>query len=258
MHPILIEIGGLTIYTYGFFAALGLLTAIWTTSRLARRSGIAPEHIMNICFYGVLAGLAGARLLYVVINPAEFLARPLEILKVWNGGLVFFGAFFGGLAVVLIYARAHQLALGKIFDLAALFAPLAHGIGRLGCFFAGCCYGEICTRPWAVTFTDPHTLARPLGLPLHPTQLYSSFTNFIIFGGLLALFWKGRFSGRLFLVYLVVYGLTRSVIEIFRGDPRGTVLSGALSTSQAIGLSAALIAAVILVILYQRDKKNRS
>ncbi|MFP4040167.1 MAG: prolipoprotein diacylglyceryl transferase [Desulfosudaceae bacterium] len=258
MHPILFETGGLTIYTYGFFVALGLLTAMGVTSWLAKKKGIAPDHIMNICFYGVLAGLVGARLLYVIINPAEFLDHPLNIFKVWNGGLVFFGAFFGALVFVLGYVRKNDLPLGTILDLAALFAPLAQAIGRLGCFSAGCCYGKICDLPWAVTFTDPHTLAWPRGLPLHPTQLYSSLSNFAIFGLLLALFLGGRFTGRLFLVYLVIYGLSRSFIEMFRGDPRGTILADSLSTSQAIGLSAAAVAAAVLVLLHLRDKRRNT
>ncbi len=247
MHPVLIEFKGLTIYTYGFFVALGLLTAMVVTTRLAKKIDLDPDQIMDIFFYGIICGLIGARLLYVAVRPSLFLSHPLDIFKIWNGGLVFFGAVAGSFLAVIVYVRVKKLPLPKLLDLAALFAPLAHAIGRIGCFCAGCCYGKPTDLPWGVAFSDPDTLARPIGVPLHPTQLYASLTNFLIFGLLLFLFLRGRLAGRLILVYLIVYGACRSVIEIFRGDPRGTLIVDFLSTSQTIGLTAAVIAAAVLL-----------
>ena len=174
-------------------------------------------------------------------------------------GLVFYGGFLAGFAFVLVYVKKQKLPLGKIMDIIAVGMPLAHGVARIGCFFAGCCYGRTCSLPWAVTFTNPDSLAFPKGVPLHPTQLYSSAGNFLIFGILYLLSRSGRFSGRLIFVYLLLYGLFRSFVEIFRGDERGAPVVDFLSTSQTIGLTAALIAAVCLIIFIIHDRRgNRS
>ena len=255
MHPVLIKIGPLTLHTYGLFVAGAILAALWMGSRLAKAREIPPEKVMDLTFYAVLAGLAGARLFYVLLNPSLFRGDWLGILRVWEGGLVFYGGFIGALAAVLVYIRRHRLAGGTIFDILAVAAPLGHAIGRIGCFFAGCCHGKVCDLPWAVTFTDPMTLARPVGVPLHPTQLYEAFANLLIFALLFTLYHRKKFAGRLFLVYVMVYGIARAIIEIFRGDPRGFVFDGMLSTSQALGLTAATVAALLLVVLHIRNKR---
>lgn len=255
MHPVLFKIGFLTIHTYGLFVATGLLTALWMGSHLAKARRIPPEKVMDLTFYAVLAGFLGARLLYVGLNPSLFSGDWLGVLRVWEGGLVFYGGFIGALAAVLFYIRKHHLPTGVIFDILAVAAPLGHAIGRIGCFFAGCCYGESCALPWAVTFNDPLTLAQP-GIPLHPTQLYESAANVLIFFVLLSLYRKRVFPNRLFLVYMLIYGIVRSIIEVFRGDPRGFLFDETLSTSQAVGLTAALVAALLLVALYIRDKRQ--
>ncbi|MBW2099219.1 MAG: prolipoprotein diacylglyceryl transferase, partial [Deltaproteobacteria bacterium] len=128
---------------------------------------------------------------------------------------------------------------------------LGHFFGRLGCFSAGCCYGKLPDLPWAVTFTNPDSLA-PLGVPLHPTQLYSAANNLIIFGFLLLFKRIKKFEGQLFWIYVLLYGITRSIIEIFRGDPRGGVLFGILSVSQTIGAAMSIIAVFMLVVLGRR------
>ena len=142
-------------------------------------------------------------------------------------------------------------------DIIALGMPLAHGVARIGCFFAGCCYGKPTSLPWAVTFRHPETLAYPVGVPLHPTQLYSSLGNFLIFLILLLLNRSGRFPGRLIFFYLLIYGLLRSFVEVFRGDKRGAPLFDFLSTSQTIGLTAAAVAAVCLIFFAMRDRREK-
>jgi len=256
MHPVLVKIGPLTLHTYGLFVACAILAALWMGSHLAKARDIPSEKVMDLTFYAVLAGLAGARLLYVLLNLSLFRGDWLGILRVWEGGLVFYGGFIGALAAIILYIRRHRLAAGAMFDILAVAAPLGHAIGRIGCFFAGCCHGKVCDLPWAVTFTDPMTLAHPVGVPLHPTQLYEAFANLMIFALLFALYHRKKFAGRLFLVYVMVYGVARAIIEIFRGDPRGFVFDGMLSTSQALGLTAAAAAAVLLVVLHVRNNRT--
>ncbi len=257
MHPILIQIGRFTIYTYGFFVALGMLTALWFILYQSKKWGLPPEDTMDTVFYSVIAGIVGARLFYVFLYFPMFRNNPLEIFKLWNGGLVFYGGFLAGLVCVFACVKIKKLPLDKAMDIIALCVPLAHGIGRIGCFCAGCCYGKPGDLPWAVAFTHPETLARPIGVPLHPTQLYCSLGNFLIFACLLLLSRTGKCSGRLIFVYLVVYGLFRSFVEIFRGDERGAPLVDFLSTSQTIGLAAALFGAACLIYLAVQDRHKK-
>ncbi len=251
MHPILIDFHGFAIHTYGFFVALGVLAGIFMARHEARRVGLDDEKIVDLCFYVVIAAIVGSRLFYVATNPRFFFQHPLEIVKIWNGGLVFYGGFIAAGLLVIILLRRYRLPLGKTVDIAAVSLPLGHFFGRLGCFSAGCCYGKVCTYPWAVMFTRSDSLA-PLDVPLHPTQLYSAISNLAIFFIIFSLRTKKRFDGQLFWIYVLLYGSTRSIIEYFRGDDRGGMIFHMLSISQAIGLSFAAIAAVTLIILSRR------
>lgn len=122
---------------------------------------------------------------------------------------------------------------------------VGHFFGRMGCFFAGCCYGRVCDFPWSVKFTHPDSLA-PIGIPLHPTQLYSSLNNLMIFIVLWYFRRRKKYDGQLFLIYVSLYGITRSFLEVFRGDDRGDFLFEILSVSQVLGLSMAGIAFIML------------
>lgn len=261
MYPVLFHFGRFTIYTYGFFVALGVISGITMARFEAKRVGIDPDRIMDLCFYIILSAIIGARLLYVATNLDFFTHYPIEIVKIWNGGLVFYGGFIAALVTAAVVVHVFRLPLAKTADIAGISVPLGHFFGRLGCFSAGCCYGKACSLPWAVTFHNPSSLAR-LGVPLHPTQLYSAASNLSIFLLLFFMRKHKRFDGQIFWLYVLMYGVMRSIIEIFRGDFRGAYIFGILSISQAIGLSMAALAIVMLAVLYTRSdrscgKKNR-
>ncbi|HZE20726.1 MAG TPA: prolipoprotein diacylglyceryl transferase, partial [Desulfobaccales bacterium] len=174
MHPILFKIGPVTIYTYGFLLALAFLAAIYVAGREAERLGLPGGKFFDLCFYIILAALVGSRLLFVILEPRTFFSHPLEALALWRGGLDFQGGLFLVLIVAYLFIRHHKLPWRPTLDALALGAPLGQFIGRMGCFMAGCCYGRPTNVPWAVTFTDPHTLC-PYRVPVHPTQLYEGF-----------------------------------------------------------------------------------
>lgn len=249
MHPILFTCCGITVHTYGFFLALGVLAAIFMARREAVRLGVDPDKIVDACFYVVVAAIVGSRLFYVATNVDAFISDPLEVFKIWNGGLVFYGGFIGAVIVVLIFLKVHHLPLGKCADITAIALPLGHFLGRIGCFFAGCCYGKICYQPWAVAFHHPESLAQPLHVPLHPTQLYESGANFLVFLLLFAFRKFKQYDSQLFWIYIAVYGVNRSIIEAFRADFRGGTFLHVLSVSQTIGLSFAAAAVLMLIIL---------
>lgn len=252
MYPTLINLGKFSIHTYGVFIAIGFLAGMLLARREARRLDLNPDLIMDMAFYLLIAAIVGSRLFYVFTAPDVFLKNPLEIFKIWNGGLVFFGGFLAALATALIFMKKHALPVLTTCDLLAPSLALGHFFGRLGCFFAGCCYGKQCDLPWAVSFSHPDSLA-PLGVPLHPTQLYSALSNLMIFGVLW--FWRRRQSvdGQVLWLYILLYGILRSLIELFRDDFRGAVVFDLLSISQTIGLSMALIALFMLIYSSKRN-----
>jgi phosphatidylglycerol:prolipoprotein diacylglycerol transferase len=255
MHPVLFTIGGLTIHTYGFFVALGFFFGILLAKSQAQKAGIDPDKIMDLSFFVLLAAIIGARLFYVLTVPEVFIADPVEILRIWNGGLVFYGGFIAAFIAALIYIKKNNLLLWKTADILAPSVVLGQFFGRLGCFSAGCCYGKVCHLPWAVTFTDPKSLA-PLHTSVHPTQLYSSVCDLMIFAALIFLRKRKKYHGYLFWMYVMLYGITRFVIEMFRGDFRGDDLLGVLSISQAIGGTLAVIAVVMLLKLSKKSKRS--
>ncbi len=255
MFPVLFEFGPLTLYTYGFFVALGVGMGIFFARHEAARVGMDPDRIMDVCFFIVIAAIVGSRLFYVATNVDYFLSAPLDVFKIWNGGLVFYGGFIGAVVVAVVFIKRYKLSLGKTADIAAMAIPLGHFFGRLGCFFAGCCYGQACGLPWAVTFHAPESLA-PLHTPLHPTQLYSAAGNLFIFLVLFALRKRKRFTGQLFWLYVMSYGIIRSFIETFRGDYRGGFVFEQVSISQTLGVSLAVVALGVLIVMGRREEEG--
>lgn len=248
MYPILFQLGKFTIYTYGFFVALGFIVGILYARQEAIKVGEDPERVLDLIFYIIISGIVGARLFYVATNLSSYISDPLGIFKIWEGGLVFYGGFITALITAFIYVKMKGMSVGKIADIAGPTLALGHAVSRIGCFFAGCCFGKECDLPWAVTFNHTGSLAKQ-GVPLHPTQLYSTINLLIIFGILLLLKSRMKIKGQLFWVYIFLYGMTRSIIEIFRGDPRGAFLFGFFSVSQTIGLTMSAIAIFMLIYL---------
>jgi phosphatidylglycerol:prolipoprotein diacylglycerol transferase len=256
MYPTLFHIGNFAVHTYGFFVATGFLLAISLAIREARRVSEDPEKIIDLSLYIIIAAIIGSRLLYVAINWREFRDDPLEIIRIWNGGLVFYGGLIGASLVTIWYLRKHRLPVWKTADVFAPSIALGQSIGRIGCFFAGCCYGKVCDHWWCITFTHPESLA-PKGVPLHPVQLYAAANAFLIYVVLIRLRRHKKFEGELFWLYTLLYAITRSVIEFFRGDYRGSLFGGLLSTAQTIGIVMALVAILMLIYLrrvsHQKD-----
>jgi phosphatidylglycerol---prolipoprotein diacylglyceryl transferase len=255
VHPVLFSIGRLTIYSYGFMIAVGMMAGLFLARRQAAREGIDQDKIIDIAFYILVAALIGARLLFVLMNLGEYAAHPLDILKIWQGGLVFYGGLLPAVAIAIWYIKRLGLPLWQMADIFAPSLALGHAFGRIGCFLAGCCYGEACGLPWAVTFTDPRSLA-PQGIPLHPTQLYSVLGLLLLFAFLLFLRKKKTFQGELFWTYLLCYTVGRFFLEFLRGDDRGSVLGGILSTTQAISIPLAGISVAMLLYLRSKGMKK--
>jgi phosphatidylglycerol:prolipoprotein diacylglycerol transferase len=254
MHPVFFEYKSIVIHTYGVMAAIGFLFAIIVSTFLAQKENIKKDDISDLSVYVVLFSVIGARIFYFFVEPEYFLNNPLEIFKIWNGGLVFYGGFIFGVAGALFFIKKRNLPLGKTADIIAPALALGHAIGRTGCFFAGCCYGKPTDLPIGIVFKNPKALA-PLNQSLHPVQLYSSALNFLLFAVLIIFFTKKKKDGDVFILYLLMYGISRIILEYFRGDNRGEFILGLFSTSQFIGFLAAFSAVVIYVL---KSKKLRT
>jgi phosphatidylglycerol:prolipoprotein diacylglycerol transferase len=248
MHPILFELGPIKIFSYGLFLALGFLCAIYIASREAGRLGLPVGKFYDLCFYVVVAALVGSRLLYIILEPWPFIEHPLKIITLWQGGLDFQGGLFLALAVAFWFIRRHHLPWRTTLDALGLGTPVGQFLGRIGCFMAGCCYGKPSNLPWAVTFTDPHTLC-PLKVPVHPAQLYEAFLDLGVFGLLSILKTRKRYEGQLILSYLFLAALVRFVVEFFRdpSDYRGPTLFWSMPLTQVIALGLTLVCGALLL-----------
>jgi phosphatidylglycerol:prolipoprotein diacylglycerol transferase len=246
MFPNLFSYGSFRIYTYGFFLAMAFLISMYVASREAKRRGGSPEQIYDLSFYSIVAAIIGSRIMDVILKWDYFSAHPLEIFMMWKGGLAFQGGLILGLLIMVLYIHRHQMALWTTLDIMAFATPLGQFIGRLGCFMAGCCYGRECHQPWAVTFNHPDTLA-PMGVPVHPTQLYESFLSLGVFFFLMWLRHRQKFPGQIIGIYLMSAGVVRFFVEFFRGDERGPVLWLGMPSTQIVALGLILGATLFLV-----------
>jgi phosphatidylglycerol---prolipoprotein diacylglyceryl transferase len=260
MLPKLIHFGSFYLPTYGVLVAAAFLTALWMTSRLAKDAGMNSEVIVNLGVYCALAGIVGAKLLMIAMDPA-YRANPLEIfsLSTLQSAGIFYGGLVAALLTAYVYMYSHHL---PVFQTADLFAPglaLGHGIGRLGCFAAGCCWGKPTHLPWAVTFTNPdgQAVGVPLGIPLHPTQLYESFAEFVICTILFFFARRKHRPGAIIGGYLALYGIVRFLVEFLREHDESNPLGLALSLEQWISLCLAG-AGAWLVLAHISSRRERT
>lgn len=252
MHPILLNIFGLKLYSYGFLIAAGFLLALWFMTYEAKRLNENPEKYIDLSFYILIAGIIGSRIVHVLFDdPAYYSKNPWDVIKIWQGGLTFYGGLITAIPLGIYLLKKYNLPLWKSTDILGAAIPIGMAFGRLGCFSAGCCYGKETTLPIGITFINPESLAR-LGIPLHPTQLYESFGDILIFGILFFLRKKKSFNGQIFWTFTLLYSILRFFVEFYRGDQRGYFFNNLLSTSQAIGIPLALLS---VFMLYSLKKK---
>ena len=273
MHPELFRIGAFTAYTYGVLVATGVLLGLWYARRQAPRAGLDPDRIWNLGIYMVLAALFLAKAWLVFGAWDYYSAHPREIFSIttFQSGGIFYGGVVGAILTIVLYTYFQKMPFLSVLDTFAAALPLGHALGRLGCFAAGCCYGKPTSHLWGVTFRDPSAAllaGTPLGVRLHPTQLYEAgaeFSNFIF------LVWLGnrqRFKGQMLGAYFILYGVERGTIEFFRGDPgRTMIFHGSVSLMQVVSVGLLLIgtflwwrglhdAAAILAAVPPRAGKN--
>jgi phosphatidylglycerol:prolipoprotein diacylglycerol transferase len=270
MHPILFYVtDDFYIGTYGVLLAIGILAGVLLALRRAKKQGVPQEAILDITFYSIIAGMIGARLVFIIVSFRDFLQAPLAYIFS-RQGFVFQGGIIAALVVAYLYIRRKHLHFWQIADVVAPSIPLAHFFGRLGCFSAGCCFGKVCSTGLAKSFCvrfplvlnqkgEPigsfafldqlsHGLLKPgalYSLPVYPTQLLEAGANLIICAVLLLLTRRSKFQGQLFLLYLIFYSTARFFIEFLRGDVDRGMFFNSFSVAQFISIGV-IIAAIYL------------
>jgi phosphatidylglycerol:prolipoprotein diacylglycerol transferase len=239
MCPILFHIFGLPVYAYGTMIAVAFAFAVWHIRKLAMAQGLKGDGIIDAAIVGMLSAIIGARLFFV-LQPDEWKAHfsnaPLDAFKIWEGGLTFYGGMIGCFLTIPFVFRHHKIPFWPVSDCFAPSIAIGHGIVRLGCFLNGCCYGK--PAKWGVVFPEVDTLAR------QPSQLYESAAGVAIFAFLLWLYPRRRFHGQALMAYLLLYAVSRFLIEMTRGDDdRGGL--GPFSTSQWVAIGVAAVAGAL-------------
>jgi phosphatidylglycerol:prolipoprotein diacylglycerol transferase len=256
LHPILISLGSFHLPTYGVLLVAAILGGIYSAMRLGRRVGLDSALILDFCTWLILVALVGAKVLMVLSDWSYYRAHPGEIFSFSTlmAGGVFYGGFLAALFFTIWYVRVQKLSFWKLADVLAPGVALGQSVGRLGCFSAGCDYGKPTTAPWGVVFTSTfahEVTGVPLGVRLHPAQLYESIATFLIFGLLLWWFPRKKRDGDVFLAYMGLYAVARFFLEFLRGDEdRGFVFNHLFSTSQFIAVLA--LAGIAMVFIWRR------
>jgi phosphatidylglycerol:prolipoprotein diacylglycerol transferase len=243
MHPICFYVFSWPIYWYGVMVALAFMLSVAHWNLLGRRQGREPGFGSELALWLVVGGIIGARLAYVAANWTEYIAQPQRILFIREGGLVFYGGWFGGTAALWLFSRLKQEPLLPLADFTISAIPLAHAVGRIGCFLNGCCYGSPTTVPWGVCLE---------GAMRHPTQLYEFAVNVAVYGMMWAAILRKLRPGALLALYLMTYPAGRFVIEFFRGDPR--IRFAGLTLAQLISLAMVVGG----LVLWRRVRRNPS
>jgi phosphatidylglycerol:prolipoprotein diacylglycerol transferase len=253
MHPRLLTTPWFTIYTFGPLLAAAYMAAFWWMMRQGRREGLDVDELSSLGFWAIAGALVGAKLL-MILRDLPDLAGPSGIfsMSVLTSAGDFYGGFIGALIAAALFFRLHPtLPVWRAADVCGPAIALGQAIGRIGCLMAGDDYGRPTDVPWAITFTDPSAATiggAPLGVPLHPVQLYESIVCLVLFAALVRVARRRRFDGEVILSYTLLYAIARFILEFFRGDvDRGFVFGGLLSTSQFIAVMLAPAALVLWI-----------
>jgi phosphatidylglycerol:prolipoprotein diacylglycerol transferase len=243
MHPILVQLGPLKVYSFGVMVMLGFIAAAWWATRSGARRGIDSETVMDAALYIFIPAMVFARLLYVLLNLGEY-HNLAEVGMVWRGGMAFHGGLLGGVLGGMFFCWRRHISAWEMADVIAPGIALGYAIGRIGCLLNGCCYGRECHLPWAMRFPDLNYPGMQTP-PSHPTQIYSSIAGLLIFAILVRVDAHRKYPGHVFLAFLVLYSGYRFAIEFFRAGVTAQVAAGGETQAQIASLFIALIAACI-------------
>lgn len=256
MLPTLIKIGPVGLHSYGLMLALAFIVGIWIVQKGAAPLGISKEQVADLGLLILAAAVVGSRLFYVATHWADYRAAPLTSLAIWDGGLTFYGGLLAALPVSYLFARHKNLPFWTLADLAAPAFALGLGLGRIGCFLSGCCFGKPSHLPWAVRFPARSFAGHVYDCPIHPTQLYESAFGFACFGLLWLMAKRRHFSGEQICLFLGLYGAWRLLVDLWRHYETTQIWALGLTNNQWISIMMMAASAIMAVVL-SRNRKLR-
>ena len=248
MYPDLFHIGSLTVHAYGFFLAIGFIFGIFRMVKIAPKYNIQKNDVIDLGIYMLIAGIVGARLLYVLTNISSYTFK--EAFSLWKGGLSFHGAIVAGVLVGFIFSKIKKIHILTLFDLIVPSVCIGYGFTRIGCFLNGCCYGIDSSMPWACKMWTDHGVTT-----CEPVQLYACAISFLMFWALTKFEFKKDKPGYVFTWYLILYGIYRYLIEFIRHHVESDYILPYVSGGQLLSLLM-IIAGIIMLIVRFRDKKQ--
>lgn len=256
MHPEIFHIGSFTVYAYGTFIFAGALMAYIFIRKEWSKVGIGVEVVNEFFLYSIAAVFIGGKLFLFFERPDFYIHNMDSFFSSFGKGFVFYGSLLVCIPVLLCFFKSKKLDPAAQMDLIAICGALLHGIGKIGCFMAGCCYGKVAENAWyTFKFTDPRSAAQPLNEYLYATQLWDSVMIFGILFFMLYVRRRKQFHGQLFLLYAILYATGRYFTEIYRGDEvRGFVFNNALSHSQFISILIVIASSIIYIYRFNRYK----
>lgn len=254
MKPVLFEWNGLAVHSYGLMIALGVILGAWYLEKQGKKEvGMTSNQVTQLIVLLFAAAFIGGKL-FLLFERDHF-----TISDFFSGsGFVFYGSFIFAVPTMLLFFKKHRFPVFRTLDIMAVTTCIVHAFGRVGCFMAGCCYGKPTGTNWGVAFSDPASSAEPLHTLLHPVQLYEA--GYILLVGVLLLVIRRyfrRFYGQLFLTYLLLYAIGRSVLETYRGDYVRGYVFGHVSNAQFTAICITIFTIAISTLLYRSGKLVR-
>lgn len=261
MYPILIDLGFVKLYSYGFMIILGVLLGYLYMLKQGKKNGLDSENISSLylwCFFGVIVG---GKVFLILENPAYHLTHMKEFFADFGRGFVFYGSFLATIPILIWWFKKHKLNPWEQFDNVGVSGALVHGFGKIGCLLAGCCYGLVCQgNDSGLVYTNINAMADPKGVPLYPTQIWDACMLLGIVGLMLVMKARKKFHGQLFLTYGMVYAIGRFITEKYRGDESrgfltfgGTIPENTLSHSQFIAILVFMLFLGVGIWRYRKD-----
>ena len=268
MYRILFNIGSFPIYSYGVMIALAFIVGIFLAMKEAKRSGEDPERILDLSLYVILGALIGGRLGYVLTYLDYYIKNPVKILYFRQGGLSFLGGFLVAYFLCWLYVKRTKISFWKYADIAAPSIAIGLGIGRIGCFLNGCCFGVV-SKNYGIKFPSLHmppvylqqlkdgliASGSSCTLPVIPTQIYSSLYGFLIFFIILWMKKYKKYDGFLMLSFFILYSISRFIVEFFRFYENNYKVFNLLTITQTILLGVVLVSLVFMNILKKGKQK---
>lgn len=264
MHSELIRLGPIIIHSYGACLALAILLCYFILVKLGRPLGYTSDFISSLLTVLIVSGLIGARIFYVAEHWSHYSQHLSEIVKVWEGGLMFYGGLLCSAASLIVFIRLQKKPIADVLDIIVTALPVSHAVGRIGCFLNGCCYGRTSSCSLAVTYprgSIPWAEQLQKGVitpdavcssPVLPTQLLEAALNVAIFVVLLLLFRRKRKPGEQVAAYMMLYAVARFVLEYSRADER--LYFGPFSISQTISIALFTVGLALMIWLRQKEK----